>query len=80
MIIKTSIAAVVAVLIGSASVALANDQFDVTIYRPAIQDNALGAHAQSPSVNWGRNGGTGPSKLFSAEERAMFDRAQGAAD
>ena len=76
MITKTSIAAVVAVLVGSASVALANDQFDVTIYRPAIQDNAHGAYAQSP----GGNGGSGPSKLFSAEEKAMFDRAQGAAD
>jgi hypothetical protein len=80
MITKTSIAALVAVLIGSASVALANDQFDVTIYRPAIQDNALGAFAQSPSVNGRGNGGSGPSKVFSAEEKAMFDRAQGAAD
>jgi len=50
------------------------------IDRPAIQDNTLGAYAQSPSLNRGGSGGTGPSKLFSAEERAIFDRAQGAAD
>jgi hypothetical protein len=79
MITKTSIAAVVAVLIGSASVALANDQFDANIYRPAIQDNALGAYAQSPSVKWG-NGSTGASKPFSVEQKLMFDRAQGAAE
>jgi hypothetical protein len=80
MITKSTIVAIVAVLVGSASAAFANDQFDVTIYRPAIQDNALGAYAQSPSVDRGRNGGTGPSKLFSAEEKAMFDRAQGPAE
>jgi hypothetical protein len=79
MITKTSIAAVVAVLIGSASVALADSQFDVNIYRPAIQGNALGAYAQSPSGNLG-NGSTGASKPFSVEEKVMFDRAQGAAD
>ena len=43
MITKTSIAAVVAVLIGSASAALANDQFDVNIYRPTIQGKAVDA-------------------------------------
>ena len=75
MITRTSIAALVAVLVGSASVALANDQFDVNIYRPAIQDNALGAFAQSPSVNRGVTGGTGALKPFTAEEKAMFDRA-----
>jgi hypothetical protein len=79
MITKTSIAALVAVLVGSASVALADSQFDVNIYRPVIQDNALGAYAQSPSANWG-NGSTGASKPFSAQEKVMFDRAQGAAD
>ena len=41
MITKTSIAALVAVLIGSASVALANDQFDANIYRPAIQGSPV---------------------------------------
>ena len=76
MITKTSIAAVVAVLIGSASVALANDQFDANIYRPAIQGNPVDAFAQSPSsLNWGVNGSTGSLKPFTAEEKAMFDRA-----
>ena len=80
MITKTRIAVIAAVLVGSASFALANDQFDVTINRPAIQDNALGAYAQSPLLNRDGSGGTGRSKMFSAEERAMFDRAQGAAE
>jgi hypothetical protein len=75
MTTKTSIAAVVAVLIGSASVALANDQFDANIYRPAIQGNAVDAFAQSPSLNWGVNGSTGSLQPFTAEEKAMFDRA-----
>ena len=75
MITKTSIAAVVAVLIGSTTVALANDQFDANIYRPAIQGKAVDAFAQSPSVNWGVNGTTGSLKPFTADEKAMFDRA-----
>ena len=78
MITKTSIAAVVAVLIGSASAALANDQFDVNIYRPTIQGKAVDAFAQSPSsVYWGANVSTGSLKPFTAEEKAMFDRASG---
>ena len=75
MTTKTSIAAVVAVLIGSASVALANDQFDANIYRPAIQGSPVDAFAQSPSLNWGVNGSTGSLKPFTVEEKAMFDRA-----
>ena len=75
MITKTTIAALVAVFIGSASVALANDQFDANIYRPAIQGSPVDAFAQSPSLNWGVNGSTGSLKPFTAEEKAMFDRA-----
>jgi len=75
MITKTSIAAVIAVLVGSASVALANDQFDADIYRPAIQSSPVDAFAQSPSLNWGVNGSTGSLQPFTAEEKAMFDRA-----
>jgi len=75
MITKTSIAAVVAVLIGSASVVLANDQFDVSIYRPTIQGKAVDAFAQSPSsVYRGANGSTRAVKPFTAEEKALFDR------
>ena len=75
MITKTSIAAVVAVLIGSTSVALANDQFDANIYRPAIQSNPADAFANAPSLNWGVKGSTRALKPFTADEKAMFDRA-----
>ena len=76
---NTRIAMIVALLLGSASVAFANDQFDVNIYRPAITVSPLGAYAQSPSTQWG-NGSTGSVKGFSAQEKQMFERAQGAAD
>ena len=75
---NTRIALVVALLAGSASVALANDQFDVNIYRPTIQNSPLGAYAQSPSGNWGNGASTGTSKSFSDEERRWFEKAQGA--
>ena len=68
---KTSIAVVAAILFGSASFALANDQFDVNIYRPVIPGSAVEAFALSP-VN--PNGGT--VRPFTAEEKLMFDRAQ----
>jgi hypothetical protein len=76
---NTRIAMIVALLIGSATVAVANDKFDVNIYRPAIMVSPLGAYAQSPSTQWG-NGATGSVKGFSAQEKQMFERAQGAAD
>jgi hypothetical protein len=75
---STRIAVIVALLLGSASVALANDRFDVNIYRPTIHDSPLGAYAQSPSGNWGNGGSTGTAKSFSDEERRWFDKAQGA--
>ena len=77
---NTRIALIAAVLVGTASVAFANDQFDVNIYRPTIVDSPLGAYAQSPAGQWG-NGSTGVVKGgFSKEEKQMFERAQGAAD
>ena len=75
---NTRIAVVVALLVGSASVALANDQFDVNIYRPTIQVSPLDAYAQSPSGNLGNAGSTGTAKSFSDEERRWFEKAQGA--
>jgi hypothetical protein len=69
---------VAALLVSSASVALANDQFDVNIYRPAIQHSPLGAYAQSPSGNLGNGGSTGTAKSFSVEEQRWFEKAQGA--
>jgi hypothetical protein len=69
---------VAALLVSSASVALANDQFDVNIYRPAIQHSPLGAYAQSPTGNLGNGGITGTAKSFSVEEQRWFEKAQGA--
>lgn len=80
MYVKTAAALVAAIVVGTSSVALAdNSQFDVNIYRPTVVDNPLGAYAQSPASGWSY-GTTGAVKPFSAEEKAMFDRAQGAAD
>jgi hypothetical protein len=76
---NTRIAVIAAVLVGTASAALANDQFDVNIYRPTIVDNPAGAYAQSPASNWG-GGSVAAPKGFSVEEKQMFERAQGAAD
>ena len=75
---NTRIAVIVALLLGSASVALAHDQFDVNIYRPTIQHSPLDAYAQSPSGNWGNGGSTGTAKAFPDEERRWFEKAQGA--
>jgi hypothetical protein len=50
MITKTLIAVIAALLVGSASAALADSQFDVNIYRPTVQDNGLGAFAQQRPV------------------------------
>jgi hypothetical protein len=70
---------IAALLIGSAPVALANDQFDVNIYRPTIQHSPMDAYAQSRSGAWGNgNGSTGTAKSFSEEERRWFEKAQGA--
>jgi hypothetical protein len=74
---NTRIALVVALLVGSASVAVANDKFDVNIYRPAIQYSPLDAFAQSPSASRG-NGSTGTMRSFSSEEQRWFEKAQGA--
>jgi hypothetical protein len=80
MITKTRIAVIAAVLVGSASAALAdNSQFDANIYRPAIQYSPVDAFAQSPSRTWG-NGSTGTVKSYSSEEQRWFEKAQGAAD
>ena len=79
MITKTRIAALAAVLVGSASAALAdNSQFDVNIYRPAVQYRPVDAFAQSPGMNRG-NGGAAALKSFTVE-KAWFDRAQGPAE
>jgi len=77
---NTRIAVIAALLVGTASVAFADERFDVNIYRPTIVESPLGAYAQSPAGQWG-NAGTGVVKKgFSAEEKQMFERAQGAVD
>ena len=79
MITKSTIIAIFAVLVGSASAAFANDQFDVNIYRPGIQHSPMDAYAQAPSRTWG-NGSTGTVKSYSSGEQRWFEKAQGAAD
>jgi hypothetical protein len=67
----TTIAVIAAVLFASASFALANDRFDVNIYRPAVPGNAVDAFALSPM-----NPNGAAVRPFTAEEKLMFDRAQ----
>jgi hypothetical protein len=72
---KTKLALAAALLAGSATVAFANDRFDVNIYRPVPQHNAYQAFAQSPAT-------VAPhaARAFTVEEKVMFDRAVGAID
>jgi hypothetical protein len=75
MLTKTKAAVVAAILLGSVSGAVAdNSQFDVNIYRPTQQDNALGAYAQEPTQALNR---VSPRavKPFTIEEKLLFDRA-----
>jgi hypothetical protein len=75
MLTKTKTALVAALMLGSVSgAALADGQFDVNIYRPAPQDNALGAYAQEPVQSEER---TDPraAKPFTIEEKLWMDRA-----
>ena len=75
---NTRIAVIAALLVSSASVALAQDPHDVNIYRPTVQHSPLGAYAQSPSGNVGNGSSTGTAKSFSVEEQRWFAKAQGA--
>jgi hypothetical protein len=71
MLTKTKAAAVAAILLGSVSGAVAdNSQFDVNIYRPTVQDSALGAYAQ---LRGQQNHQV--VKPFTIEEKLLFDRA-----
>ena len=75
---KTKLALAAALLAGSATVAFANDAFDVNIYRPVPQHNAYQAFAQSPAYS--ARAEVRAAKPFSVEEKLMFDRAVGAID
>ncbi len=69
MLTKTKAAVVAAILLGSVTGAVAGTQFDVNIYQPSVQDNALGAYAQSPANNHRT------VKPFTIQEKLLFDRA-----
>ena len=73
---KTKLALAAALLAGSATVAFANEPFDVNIYRPVPQASALQAFAQSPV----RSAPRAEARAFTVEEKVMFDRAVGAID
>jgi hypothetical protein len=76
MLTKTKTAIVAAMLLGSVSgSALANNsQFDVNIYRPAQQHNAVDAYARESTQAKDR---TDPRavKPFTIEEKLWMDRA-----
>ena len=69
---KTRIAVIIALLLGSASVALAtdsDDRFDVNIYRPAIQYSPLDAFAHTQAGTWGK----GSVKSLSHKEQLWLN-------
>jgi hypothetical protein len=71
MYVKTAAALVAAIVVGTSSVALAdNSQFDVNIYRPTVQDNGMGAFAQVPSQIR-----RAPVQSISPAEQLWFERA-----
>jgi hypothetical protein len=71
MYIKTAAALVAALVIGTSSAALANNQFDVNIYTPTVQDNGMGAFAQQlPGQRR-----VAPRPSISPAEQLWFERA-----
>jgi hypothetical protein len=71
MLTKTKAAAVAAILLGSVTGAVADAQFDVNIYQPTVQNNALSAYAQASP----RAAAPRAAKPFTIEEKILFDRA-----
>jgi len=73
MLTKTTLTLAAALVLGTASGALANTEFDVNIYRPAVQDD-LGAYAQEPArIQRGHDGTT--VAPHTPAEKLWFDRA-----
>jgi hypothetical protein len=80
---KSKIALAATLIFGAASAALADDQFDVNIYRPASPpspyalngQDGYGAFAQANS--WGTIRPAAPrvAKPFTIEEKRLFERA-----
>jgi hypothetical protein len=79
MINRKKLALVAALLAPSATLASANDGFDVNIYRPAPPASTLQAYAQSPAPGVLRNKKSAVP-TFTPEEKRMFERAVGAVD
>lgn len=73
MLTKSKMALAAAFVLGTASGALANTQFDVNIYRPAVQ-NDLGAYAQEPAQIQRRHDAPTVAPQAPAE-KLWFDRA-----
>jgi hypothetical protein len=69
MLTKSKMMLAAALVFGSASVALADAQFDVDIYRPAVQ-NDMSAYAQVR-----RNNAPATVKPVSPAEQKWFERA-----
>jgi hypothetical protein len=81
MSIKSKLVLAAALLLGTASGALAdNSQFDVNIYRPTVQDG-LSAYARVPAARLpaasvpARRNGAPAIRPFSPAERLWFERA-----
>jgi hypothetical protein len=72
---KSKLILAAALLLGTASGALANSQFDVNIYRPTVQDG-LSAYARVPAARVpARRNGAPAIRPFSPAERQWFERA-----
>jgi hypothetical protein len=72
MLTKSKLMLAAALVLGTASGALADAQFDVDIYRPAVQSD-LSAYAQVPQIR--RNNGPATVKPQLPAEKLWFDRA-----
>jgi hypothetical protein len=70
MYVKTASALIAAIVLGTSSAALANSQFDLSIYTPSIQDNGMGAYAQQLPGQV-----RSAPQPFSPAEKLWFERA-----
>jgi hypothetical protein len=73
MLTKSKLILAAALVLGTTSGALADAQFDVDIYRPAVQNN-LSAYAQAPAQIRRGNGPT-TVKPHTPAEKLWFERA-----
>ena len=73
MLTKSKLIIAAVLVVGTTSGALADAQFDVDIYRPAVQ-NDMSAYAQVPA-QVRRNNGPATVKPHTIEEKLWFERA-----